>query len=152
MIYDTHEKHERAGMLGHFADLELVVRDAVKALRPYVDKFDSVVVTGVSGCVVGGPVALALKKPLVVVRKENDGSHSEHRGLVVGHLDLGTRACFVDDMVCSGSTRRKVQEAIGLHSARLVLQYLYAHGSAYDLLYGPPQQLSTNFGESPTFR
>lgn len=71
--------------------------------------FDTVVVTGVSGCVVGGLVAQALGVHLAVVRKEDDTStHSYHR--VEGFM--GHRWVFLDDLVDTGSTRRHVKRAI----------------------------------------
>jgi adenine/guanine phosphoribosyltransferase-like PRPP-binding protein len=77
----------------------------VHAERP----FDTVVVTGVSGCLVGGLIAHALQVDLVVVRKEDDHStHSYDR--VEGHL--GSRWVFLDDLVESGKTRSRVRRLI----------------------------------------
>lgn len=137
MIYSTHgEGPDRGEQFGRFGDLAVTVDDAVRKLRPYLDRFDSIVVTGVSGIVVGSPVALALDKPLVVVRKENDGSHGSHRGregCILGLPDLGTKACFLDDLVASGKTRRFVQESI-LPEAQVVMQYMYERNSITELM------------------
>lgn len=68
-------------------------------------KFDTLVVTGVSGTVMGGVVAHALGVDLLVVRKEDDNStHSWNR--MEG--SLGSRWAFLDDLVDSGATRRRV--------------------------------------------
>lgn len=111
-----------------FDDLERNVRRTTRLLRPHLDKFDSIVVTGVSGLVVGPAAALRLKKPLVVVRKPDDSStHSARK--VEGHMRLGKRALFVDDFVSSGETQRRVEDVIERHGARVVGVVAYG---AYD--------------------
>lgn len=77
--------------------------------------FDTIVVTGVSGLVAGSLVANALDKHLLVVRKEDDTStHSSRR--IEGFL--GARWLFLDDFTDSGSTLRRVQEAVTAVAAR----------------------------------
>lgn len=100
------------------------VRDTVAALTPHKDKFDSIVVRGISGLIVGAPVALRLNKPLVVVRKE-DGAHSSRPVETMGRM--GRRLLFLDDFVSTGETRTAVLDAIGEEDAYadLVGEYLY---------------------------
>jgi adenine/guanine phosphoribosyltransferase-like PRPP-binding protein len=71
--------------------------------------FDTVVVTGVSGLVMGGVVAHALGCNLLVIRKEDDRStHAWER--VHGHL--GERWVFLDDFTETGATRKRVRRVV----------------------------------------
>jgi adenine/guanine phosphoribosyltransferase-like PRPP-binding protein len=93
-----------------FTNLSEVVDDTVALLRRYTSEFDSIVVRGISGIVVGSPVSLALKKPLVIVRKPGDGSHSPRT--VENIENVGSRYLFLDDFLSMGTTRRAVAEEI----------------------------------------
>jgi orotate phosphoribosyltransferase len=110
MIY--HAKNDRfAEDYGSFRDLAETVQETVAALRPNVRFFDSIIVTGVSGMAVGFPVALALKVPVTVLRKEDEDSHGS-KGEIVGRSDLGERVLFLDDFVSNGTTRARVIRAV----------------------------------------
>ncbi len=85
-----------------------VIRAATSRLQDR--EFDAIAVTGNSGAIVGGALALALHKGLILVRKPDDHSHA--RRLVEGD-DTYETYIFVDDMVCSGETRGRVRRAIG---------------------------------------
>ncbi len=127
MIYDG----ERPGERNTFADLERVVRRTTRDLRPHLDEFDAIAVTGVSGDSVGFPVALRLRKPIVSVRKESGQHHQWDGGDVAGYQGLpeNARVLFLDDFVASGATRGRVERALGQlkGNPRLVGQYMY-HG------------------------
>lgn len=106
------------------SDLVETVEYAVFALRPHVDEFDSIAVSGMSGVVVGSPVSIELKKPLVIVRKKAEVSHGRDRIINLQHV--GDRALFLDDLVESGKTRLHVKTTIERHSvAAVTAQYLY---------------------------
>jgi hypothetical protein len=156
MLYHTHPGCRDSGADHHgcFGDLAETVKMAVEALRACVDHFDSIVVTGVSGIVVGAPVALALGKPLVVVRKDEDtdnhGSWKGREGRVLGLRDLGTRACFIDDLVSSGSTRAKVQKAIA-PEASVDLQYTYERGEIEYLTRRTTSVKPPSYGVMPAY-
>jgi hypothetical protein len=62
--------------------------------------FDTVVVTGVSGLLVGPQLARAHGKNILVVRKPNDNSHSHHQ--LTGYQ--GRKLFLVDDFVSTGET------------------------------------------------
>lgn len=96
---------------GTLEDLADVVNAAVLTLRPKKKYFDSIVVRGVSGMIVGSPVALKLKKPLVVIRKPNENSHSGN-SLVVNLKNIGSQWLFLDDFIVSGATKQRCIEAI----------------------------------------
>jgi adenine/guanine phosphoribosyltransferase-like PRPP-binding protein len=90
-------------------DLRDVVNAVIAGLQPHLAGFDSIAVRGVSGIVVGAPVALALGKPLVVVRKPTDNAHSRRH---VNVAQAGARYVFLDDFVSTGTTRDAVTAGI----------------------------------------
>jgi len=122
VIYHGNEKN---GWRDHsFYDLERVVRRASARLRPALDEFDSIVVTGVSGMAVGFPLALRLKKPIAVLRKAGDDTHSFKT--LEGGDDLGERVLFVDDFVSNGATRARVIDMVEKDpDAKVVGTYQY---------------------------
>jgi|SRR5579863_1232480 len=110
-------------------DLPTVVTKVVTKLRPRQDKFDSIVVRGLSGVLVGTPVALRLKKPLVVVRKGSERTHarSEGWGQVVNGERLGKRWLFLDDLTSQGGTLRACKRVLkdrGTHVATFLYQHM----------------------------
>lgn len=94
-------------------DLNQVVANVITEIQDRIpsDSYDSIVVTGISGVMVGAPVSLALRKPLVVVRKETDDSH-HGAGIVEGYAAIGDRYLFLDDFISTGKTRTYVQTKI----------------------------------------
>lgn len=102
-----------------------IVETAVATLKPHKQKFDSIAVIGVSGLVVGSPVALALGKPLVIVRKPDTTERSHSYGAPVNMKHVGKRALFLDDFIASGSTRENVSRVVREAGARLVGDYTY---------------------------
>lgn len=92
-------------------DLKRVVR----RLLPFVRKVapDSLVVTGVSGLLVGPAIVTARRSKrslnLVIVRKSWDGSHSRYKEEYVRPLG---RWLFVDDLIESGATVRLVDQRL----------------------------------------
>lgn len=71
-------------------------------IRPI--EFDSIVVSGVSGLLVGAQIAEILDKNIVVVRKKNEKRYSPF------HIEGAYPGDYivVDDLVCSGSTVRRI--------------------------------------------
>lgn len=82
--------------------------DEFNALVPKDLKFDTLVGSGLSGTIAVTELARRLDKHYLVVRKENDGTHSAHP--VEGKL--GKRWLFVDDTVSSGRTFCRVWNVI----------------------------------------
>lgn len=115
-------------------------------IRKYVNKafdilldrgvdFDTIVVTGISGMVVGPMLAEALEKDLLIIRKEGENSHASYLAEGV----LGERWLFVDDFIASGKTFNRVCDAIerlseGLRNYRDTKQ---------DYWYSPPAGIET---------
>jgi adenine/guanine phosphoribosyltransferase-like PRPP-binding protein len=125
--------HRTTGIADSYnlSDLESTVRAASARLRSVADTFDSIVVTGMSGVLVGAPLSLRLKKPLVVIRKDNDNTH-QYDGRVGGTklinlTNLGQRALFLDDFTSSGETRKRVVEKIREAGSSVVQEYYYDH-------------------------
>lgn len=84
-------------------------RRAKLALLKYKNQFDSIAFTGMSGAMIAVPIAHAMKKPLILVRKDKANCHS-------GRQVEGNIACknyvIVDDLIASGETVERVQRKI----------------------------------------
>lgn len=72
-------------------------------------RFDAIAATGTSGLLFGPLLAHAFGKKLVVVRKDNDGSHTSTR--VEGWAGV-ERVVFLDDFVDMGETARRVDQKL----------------------------------------
>lgn len=113
-----------------FHGLEAAVRKTTADLREIQDEFDAIVVTGVSGLVVGSPVALRLRKPLLVLRKAHseEASHGLSGELLNWQALRGTekRVVFLDDFISAGDTFRRCRSAVeGIARGVLVAEYTY---------------------------
>jgi adenine/guanine phosphoribosyltransferase-like PRPP-binding protein len=109
-------------------DLGIVVDDIVTELKGTRRKFDSIVVRGVSGLLVGPPVALALGKHLMIVRKPDEQSH-DHTPVINAKCGA-LRAVFLDDFRCTGTTEHECHMALRLTKAKITHCYFY--GGHYD--------------------
>ena len=87
-------------------DLPGVVERAYTTLRKV--KFDAIVVTGVSGLLVGSALAVKMGKRLAIVRKRDD---RENHATV--QIESGMKPndwwIFVDDITASGATIERVK-------------------------------------------
>lgn len=116
---------EEGFVSGSFSDLREAVLKAVRLCETddRLKKFDIIAVTGISGQAVGFPLALALGKEIVVLRKNDDRScHGEAGELIGARRVNGKRVLFVDDFVSMGRTRTRVREAIEENGGKLVAQ------------------------------
>lgn len=113
------------GASGSLSDLDANVTCATDALREHADHFDFIAVCGMSGVVVGVPVALRLHKPLVIVRKETDENAHHNGGTLIGFDATRGRYVVVDDFKSSGRTVEFVCKKI-------------AHNN--NVLYNPPPE------------
>ena len=115
MSYDDYNPDEMAK----------VVTRAVRMLNKHKGEFDSIVVRGVSGLMIGAPVALKMGKPLLVVRKPNELRHTSVP--IANHVRSGDRYIILDDFVSSGVTARSIAYAMKKDrpKAQLVATYMY---------------------------
>lgn len=111
------------------SDLRTNVQDTVEALRPRARLFDSIIVTGLSGTLVGAPVSIALEKPLCVLRKRGElrgGDRTHDYGRVVNRDAMkGARVLILDDFVSGGYTRSRLIRAAHQNGGHIVAQYMY---------------------------
>lgn len=123
MIHYDHE-------LG-LSDLGATCQRTLKDLIPHAGEFDSIAVQGVSGMIVGAPVALALNKPLVVVRKDVDMiAPCWHVSMVENSSHAGRRTLFLDDYVGRGTALRDVEDKISQYThATMASRYEYSSGT-----------------------
>jgi adenine/guanine phosphoribosyltransferase-like PRPP-binding protein len=87
---------------------QTIVKIAKVELNPKkFGEFDAFVVTGNSGTIFGGVLAMAMKKNLILVRKPSDDGHSCYK--VEG--DMGSKSyVFLDDFIGSGATFKRTTE------------------------------------------
>lgn len=114
MIYDSGS---------HLDNLAEKVDAAVYFLQPRKRYFDSIVVRGQSGVIVGSPVALRLRVPLVVVRKPGVSSHSSYH--VINLQNVGDRWLFLDDFISSGATLLACKNELAKYDTRCSFVYQY---------------------------
>jgi hypothetical protein len=125
-------KDERAVVRSHASYLTQLFDEPDVAIQQFRVKmravdFDTLVGTGISGTLSAQLFARALGVNFAIVRKETDSTHSTNN--VEGNI--GKRWVFVDDLVASGDTRRRVREAmkrfclIQSFESTYVGQYLY---------------------------
>lgn len=82
-------------------------------LEPIENDFSVIVVTGLSGALVGPTVALEMGKFLVAVRKD-ESKHSDYQ---VEGLRGSYNYVILDDLMSTGKTVRRLIEAMGEHTA-----------------------------------
>jgi hypothetical protein len=106
-------------------DTNTAVNEAKKALEGV--EFDTFVGTGLSGALMIPALSKAFCVDFLMVRKKNDGSHSEYP--CEGYL--GERWIFVDDLIATGDTFTRVAQVVRAaaawenHQTELVGAYLY---------------------------
>jgi adenine/guanine phosphoribosyltransferase-like PRPP-binding protein len=123
MIYHSRGQETDAHDLHGYAD---EVKQTVSALRERDGEYDVIVVQGMSGVLLGGPVSLILNKPLCVVRKPHDDSHAGTEP-INGVVCQNSRCLFLDDFISMGNTRARCQQAVEAENGRMVLTYEYAY-------------------------
>mgnify|MGYP000945606000 CR=1 FL=1 len=123
--------HRHADYLKQFDNVskyESIVKKVCRYIRQSKLEFSHIAVAGISGMTIGGPVALRLKKNLIVVRK---GEHSHSSELVEGVPinDKPFQYIIVDDCVDTGETVFNIYN--GIHTVNKnatplsVIEYYY---------------------------
>lgn len=130
-------KHSHSLYLGGLFSGKTSLRDSVHTVRKLVasgradgkfNRFTHVAVRGVSGCAIGGAVAVNLRKGLIVVRKPNVASHSNIDAEGVP-INIGFNYIIVDDFVATGETLAATVDSIQKSnpSAKCVGVVMYDH-------------------------
>lgn len=114
-----------------YRDPDHVIKTAKNKLRGI--KFDTFVGTGVSGAVAVPLLARAMRKHWMIVRKSGDSTHSSR----VCEGRMGTRWIFLDDLISSGSTVRRVYKDIQYHLPHAVMVGAYTYQEA--IICDPPR-------------
>lgn len=114
-----------------------MVPTAIKTIKAWRKKhpFDAIAFTGTSGAALAYPLALALKVPLICVRKKGDGNHFKSS---IEGVTNSNKYLIVDDFIVSGETMDRIIQTIrGTGSmAKPVGIYLYADRSTRLNFYG----------------
>ena len=108
---------------------DLAIKRIKNAIIQHNIKFDGFVVTGVSGVAFGSILCRILRKDLVIVRKDNDGSHSSYE---VENYKTNKRYIFLDDFVASGATFIRVEEKLKNNFKRLKNSSYYPFDKKFD--------------------
>ncbi|HBD92753.1 MAG TPA: hypothetical protein DC057_01115 [Spirochaetia bacterium] len=93
-------------------------------------KIKCIIVTGMSGAIIGGLVSAKTNLPLVVVRKD-DKSHSGHNVEFSDDLK-NCNACFLDDLISSGNTLERVIVNISRRMWRVKIAKIYLYNDMYN--------------------
>lgn len=80
---------------------------ACKFLKQF--DFDTIAFRGMSGALLAIPIALRMKKELIMVRKPGENTHSKYQ--VEGNINV-QKYVIVDDFVFTGDTVRSIYDAV----------------------------------------
>lgn len=104
--------------------LDRKVKKAIKKVSKL--NFDSIAYAGHSGALVAIPMAIALKKHLVIIRKPHEMSH----GSVVEKTNAARNCLIVDDFIETGKTIKRIKKHLISNEIKPVAILLY--GSCTD--------------------
>jgi adenine/guanine phosphoribosyltransferase-like PRPP-binding protein len=94
--------------------LDETIRRIETALRPYEGRFDTIVVSGLSGVIPAAIYAHLHGKQIAIVRKLNDTTHGRpFEGS--DYFALGSPYVVLDDFVASGRTMRRIFRKLAEH-------------------------------------
>lgn len=130
-------------------DFSLSLLDRERNLSVSVDfikgmklNFEAIAVCGVSGMVFGSLISYALDKPLWVIRKKNERTHSSNN-LECGYFKDIESYLIIDDLIESGKTVRHIITRVRDHASEnrfkpplLTGAYLY-----YEKRFVPPSMI-----------
>jgi len=90
-----------------------LIKSFAKLIKSSKVKFDAIAFSGMSGALVAPLLSLKLGKPLLLVRKDNDGSHGyEMEGLAFPTLGERKHVIIIDDLICSGATIKRMLDRL----------------------------------------
>jgi orotate phosphoribosyltransferase len=116
------------------------VERLVKGIRASKISFDAIAFTGLSGALVGVPVADRLKKPIIAIRKEK----TSHTTALVEGCHNQERYIIVDDCISSGDTIKNIQSKMekDLEFKHYQLQAVFLYNGGYGAV--KKQKVSNN--------
>ncbi len=93
-------------------------QNIIAATYGHRGKFDAIACTGTSGVAIGPYIAAILKKPVMVVRKDNEHNHSDE--FVETEIEHGKKVIwiFLDDLISTGTTLSRVKKKINARHRR----------------------------------
>lgn len=118
-----------AGYLSDVYRLDYLICHAKRMLANV--EYDTMVGTGLSGALVVPRMAEAMGKEWLIVRKGTDHAHTSKPA----EGTLGERWIFVDDLIDTGATERRVRRAIGAMVRRSYYRVSTRYVGAYE--YSP---------------
>lgn len=108
------------------------LKRVLEIIKSHNLKFDAIVFTGNSGALVASPLAMALNKKLILIRKgEEILSHGE---LIEG--SISGRYIILDDFIASGKTIDRVTEFLKDTTGKCVGIILYNHPESFNNVKG----------------
>jgi len=99
----------------------IIVKELIALLKPHLDEFDAIAVSGYSMALVVPILAYKLKKEIILVRKDGEQRHSSLD--VEGKSDQ--RVVFVDDLISSRSTYEHVEKGLKTIDCTIVGMVMY---------------------------
>lgn len=122
-----------------------VIKDLTDLMTPFKKEFGAVAVCGVSGMLAGIPIALALQKRLLIVRKDGETSHSCYKveGAEYESTMQGDRAyarhkvAIIDDLIDSGKTMNHIIERLSTADGPATARRSTEHEVVAIFLYNP---------------
>jgi adenine/guanine phosphoribosyltransferase-like PRPP-binding protein len=104
-----------------------LVRECVNRIKENFSNIDAIVVTGLSGLIIGSTVSMKTGKQLVVVRKPRDESHASTNVEGLTNLHYPFKYVILDDFIDSGKTLRRIVQQMG-KSPKCLGYLLYNQG------------------------
>lgn len=106
-------------------NLKKIVQDSIDLLDHRKVRFDTVAVRGASGLLVGAPLAAATQSNVIIVRKDEERTHSDTK---IENWGRNQQILLVDDFIESGNTIDQMYETIieKCDSPKIVGILLYA--------------------------
>lgn len=123
-------------------NLRFSIDGAVEVLKHY--ELDAIAFRGMSGALIGPSIALRLNKSMILIRKDNDNSHS---GMNAEGDPTARTYIIVDDFQSSGSTAKEIFKGVRAFAPNAVfLGFLPVHRICFRAKSGEP------LGESHSLR
>ena len=125
-------KYHHDGYLAKILEIEQskeLIPLAVKALKTRAKEFEAIACRGMSGALIASVLAYELKKPLIIVRKDKDNTHSCYS---VEGIENASTYLIVDDFVSSGETANAILEKVSEFSPNAKCIGVFEYNRIYE--------------------